>query len=220
MIKVGFDYDEPIFTWYDYAHDVSVREGLADPQGEPPTEWDPTTTYGCTLDDWYDVLNREVLKGNDGMYAWPVNPDVVKMMRYMYATGRYEIHLITARGHFGSYGDDIKRLTQSQIIREGIPYDSLTFTEDKGREIRLRGLNYFLDDRDKYFTEAEEAGAEAYLLDERWNRDFEAPPGRRVASTEEYIRRIMNRHGRTRVSLTKPQISRLNRNFDGPVAIL
>lgn len=205
MIKVGFDYDEPIFPWYDYAHKVSVREGLADPNGDPPTDWDPTTTYGCTPQEWFDILDAEVRKGVDGMYAWPIKPGVSHRLQAMYATGRYEIHFITARGQFGSYGSDIKRLTKSQLVRENIPYDTLTFTESKGDTIRELGLDYFLDDRAKYFEEAEEAGAEAYLLDERWNQDFQVPPGRRIHSTIEYIDRIMQRHGTGRRVLTPTQ---------------
>lgn len=203
MIKVGFDYDEPIFPWYDYAHEVSIRAGLADRDGEPPTQWDPTTTYGCEPQRWYDALNAEVLKGNDGMYAWPVKTGVAEKMRQMYATGRYEIHIITARGQFGDYGANIKTITQSQILREQIPYDSLTFTQDKETAIRTLGLHYFLDDRTKYFEEATLAGAEAYLLNERWNQD--AKVGRRVYSTEEYIDKIMARHGNTKVALTDKQ---------------
>lgn len=205
MIKVGFDYDEPIYPWYDYAHEVSLREGLADPNGEPPTVWDPTTVYGCTQQDWYDVLNAEVRKEHDGMYAWPVKRGVVSAMQQMYATGRYEIHIVTARGQFGDHGEVIKRLTQSQILREGIPYDTLHFDKDKQAAIFNLGLDYFLDDRPNHWHESEAAGAETYLLDERWNQDFEVPPGRRVFSTQEYIRLIMNRHGSDRVSLTPTQ---------------
>ena len=66
LIKVGFDYDEPIFPWYDSAHIVSVRAGLADPDGEPPTQWEVTTTYGCSRQEWVDVevdrIAREVGK--------------------------------------------------------------------------------------------------------------------------------------------------------------
>ena len=205
MIKVGFDYDEPIFAWYDNAHDVSVKAGLTSPEAPPPTVWDPHSHYGCTIEEWFEVLNLEVLKGRDGMYGRPVKHSVVDAMRRMYTTGRYEIHLVTARGAFGDYGERIKRLTTEQVIREQVPHDSLHFTENKKDIIARLGLDYFIDDRDKYYLEAEAAGAEAYLLDERWNKDFEVPPERRVFSTVEYINKIMNRHGADRPALTAKQ---------------
>ena len=205
MIKVGFDYDEPIFPWYDYAHKVSLAAGLADPEGEPPSAWDPTTTYGCTLNEWYDVINNEVKKGIDGMYGWPVKPHVAEAMRFMYRTGRYEIHLITARGQFGSYGADIVELTKSQLIREMIPHHSITFTQDKIATFRSLGLHYMLDDREPYYHDAVKANVEAYLLDERWNQDADVPANRRLFSTLEYIDLIMGRHGSSRAPISPAQ---------------
>lgn len=204
MIKVGFDYDEPIFAWYDYAHKVSIAGGLTTPDAPPPTSWDPSTHYGCDIQAWYDLLSEEVHKPN-GMYTWPVKHEVIDWMRRMYTTGRYEIHLVTARGQFGSEGEAIKRLTTQQVIREQIPHDSLHFTEDKYSIIKRLGLDYFIDDRPKYWVESEAAGAETYLLDERWNQDFPVPNGRRVFSTQEYIKKIMEKHGADRVALTQEQ---------------
>ena len=194
-IKIGIDYDEPLFPWYDNAHQVSIAAGLTTADQPPPTRWDPHSEYGCTLEEWIAVLNAEVEKGRDGMYAWPPKKDAVDAVRRAYGLG-YEIHFVTRRGAFGAHGTKIKRLTKTQLIMESIPFDGLWFASGKKTATISRlGLDYFLDDRADHYFEASEAGAEAYLLDERWNRDLEVPEGRRVFSTAEYIDLIIRKHG-------------------------
>lgn len=191
-IKVGFDYDEPVFPWYDYAHKVSVEAGLTSPDAEPPTRWDPHSHYGCTLEEWVAVLDAEVDKGVHGMYGWPVKHTAADAIRKLYSMG-YEVHIITARGQFGEKGETIKRLTRSQLLREKIPYTSLHFSREKHIEAEEIGLDYFIDDRPDYVEAVREVGVEAYLLDERWNQDHETDF--RVYSTSEYVERILGRHG-------------------------
>lgn len=194
VIKVGFDYDEPIFPWYDYAHEVSVAAGLARAEDPPPTRWDPHNDYGCTQEEWFDVLNAEVRRGHDGMYGRPCKPEAVAAIRRLYAAG-FEIHLVTARGSFGAHGNDIKRLTARQVVFEGIPNDGLHFAPDKTKVIRNLGLDYFLDDRPKHYDEAVAAGADVFLLNERWNQDLDVPENRRVNSVQEYCDYILGKHG-------------------------
>lgn len=190
IIKVGYDYDEPVFPWYDYAHDVSVAAGLTTMEQDPPTMWDPTTVYGCTLDEWYEVINQEVLKGPAGMYGRPVKPGVVADM-YRLKNRGVEIHLVTARGQFGSYGDRIKELTHDQIVKEKMPVAGVHFSTDKYQTIKDLGLDYFIDDRVEYYQQASRAGARSFLLDERWNQGYATRPGRRVYSTRQYVDRIV-----------------------------
>lgn len=212
-VKVGFDYDEPIFPWYDYAHEASIAAGLTEPDAPPPTVWDPHSVYGCTLEEWYAVLDAEIERGIHGMYGRPVHRQVVEDMRRMYERG-YEIHIVTARGQFGSKGAQIKRLTKRQLIAEQIPYTSLTFSDNKAKVIRELGLDYFIDDRDRYYLEAQEAGAEPYLLDAGWNRDFEVPKDRRVYSTSEYIGKVMDIEQLTRPKST-PRVERYAGRYAG-----
>lgn len=194
IIKVGIDYDEPLFPWYDYAHDASVAAGLTTQEQPPPTSWDPHSHYGCSIDDWYEALNQEVLKGADGMYGRPLKPGVVDDLRRLYTKG-YDVHIITARGSFGAFGERIKRLTVQQLIRENVPYMKLHFAPDKHQVIKDLGVNYMLDDRPKHYMEAESAGAETYLLDERWNQDFWVPASRRLYTLRQYVDLIIDKHG-------------------------
>lgn len=189
-IRVGIDYDEPIFPWYDYAHDAAVAYGLVREDQDPPTSWDPSTHYGCTLDEWIEVINNEVLKGPNGMYGRPIKPGVAADLSRLKRRG-VEIHIVTARGQFGEFGERIKELTLQQIVNERIPYDYLHFTNTKGAVISANEINYMLDDRVEYYQEAGKAGARSYLLDERWNQHFATLPGRRLYTTRQYIDRIV-----------------------------
>lgn len=194
MIKVGIDYDEPIFRWYDNAHEVSVAAGLARAEDSPPTSWDPHSTYGCTLEEWVEVLDAEVDKGLDGMYGRPVIPESVTAIRRLYSLG-YEIHLITARGSFGAKGERIKELTRQQVIRAGIPNDGLHFAHDKVPICQELGIDYFIDDRPKYYEDLTKAGIACYLLDAPWNQDMDVPVFKRVSNLTDFTNRVVLHHG-------------------------
>jgi hypothetical protein len=189
-IKVGIDYDEPIFPWYDYAHDASVAAGLTTMEQDPPTQWDPTTVYGCPPDDWYEVINAEVRKGPAGMYGRPIKPGVAADLWRLHNRG-VEIHIVTARGQFGAEGKMIQDLTRQQVVKEiGLPKVRLHFTKDKFGVIKKHGIQYFLDDRYPYFQEAIQAGAKSYLLDERWNQQERVLRGHRLYTTRQYVDKI------------------------------
>lgn len=195
-VRVGYDFDEPIYPWYDLAHKASLAAGIALPEHEP-TSWAPHETYGCTLEEWVAVLDAEVLNPK-GMYCQPFQPGVVDSIKRLYNRG-YEIHIVTARGSFGTnheIRERIKRITQSSIIREGLPHTTLNFAKEKVSVYKRLGLDYFLDDAPHNFQPMLEAGCNVFLLDERWNQNVDEefyPFGRRVHSTEEYNQMIMDR---------------------------
>lgn len=186
-IRVGWDYDEPCFKWYDLAHEASLRAGIALPEHEP-TSWAPHETYGCTLDEWVAVLDEEVLQENGGFYGAPLDPLVkLQMERVVEAGG--ENYIVTARGSLGIHGSRIKNLTRDQIRREKLPVAEVVFSPDKGRVVHTLRLDYFIDDRPKHWEEIAlfSPRTDVYLLDERWNRDFEVPSSKRVHSIREYV---------------------------------
>lgn len=192
-ITVAIDYDEPIYPWYDYAHDTALAAGLADEEMEPPTEWDPTTVYGCELQAWYDAIDAEILKGTKGMYARPVKPGVRAQLLRLQRRG-IEIHVVTARGQFGPLGHVIQQLTHAQIRNERLPVTQVHFAKDKLpvlQELALPGKKtdlYYLDDRVNYIEDAWSWGFyNSYLLDERWNQDAYVFEKNRVFSTRQFV---------------------------------
>lgn len=189
-IKVGWDYDEPIFKWYDLAHKASLEAGIALPEHEP-TSWAPHETYGCTLDEWVKVLDDEVLKGDGGMYAAPLD-EITKWQLHRLADVGIENHIVSARGSFGELGDRVKELTLRQIEREGLPVASVNFAKDKVPIVNKLGLDYFVDDAPhNYEALVRGTNARVFLLDERWNQDLVVPAGMRLYSVEEYVDLIL-----------------------------
>ena len=193
-IKVGWDYDEPICKWYDLAHKASIEAGIALPEHEP-TSWTPHETYGVTLEQWVEVLDNEVLKGDGGMYAAPLDENT-KWQLHRLADAGHENYIITARGSFGTLGHLVRDLTLRQIEREGLPVVDVRFAHDKVEAINDLRLNYFIDDAPHNYEPIAKycPNTEVYLLDERWNRDFEVPEGRRLFSIEEYVDIILAKH--------------------------
>jgi hypothetical protein len=178
-IKVGWDYDEPICPWYDLAHQASLDAGIALPEHEP-TSWTPHETYGCTLEEWVEVLDNEVLKSEGGMYRHPLDQDV-KWQLHRVALAGFENHIVTARGSFGENGERVKELTRQQIEREGLPVTTVTFNKNKAEVVNSLGLDYFIDDAPHNYEDlVANTDAEIYLLDERWNQDLVVPEDRRV----------------------------------------
>lgn len=192
-IKVGWDYDEPVFKWYDLAHQACIEAGIALPEHEP-TSWAPHETYGVTLEEWVEVLDNEVLKGEGGMYSAPIDEYTKWQLHRVHAAG-HKNYIVTARGSLGDHGDRVKELTLHQIEREGLPVEDVIFSPEKGTVVRDLGLDYFIDDRPLHWQEVNAIETcEVYLLDERWNRDFRVPEGRRLNSVEEYVDIILLKH--------------------------
>lgn len=198
-MRIGWDFDEPIFKWFDAAHNACLDAGLADPEMPYPTKWAPYEEYGCTKEEWVAVIDRQVMRGSRGFYGSPIDPEAVALLKRLDSLG-YENHIVTARGQFGTLGPVIKTLTREQVYRAGIPHESLTFTKEKGEVAAYLGLDYFIDDSLPNFWDVLGAGVDTFLLDCPWNRDDEivVPEGRRLASAEEYVNLIIDRHGDVR----------------------
>ncbi len=189
-VKVGIDYDEPMFPWYEYAHDAMISAGVVTQRCPLPKTWSPFEEYGLTLKEWVAVIDAEVEKGVEGMYGRPLHMAAVQAVRALHRAG-FEVHLITARGQFGSVGEKIKDLTRKQVREYKLPVTKVHFAKDKRAVIRGLGIKYFLDDRPNHYLEGEAGGAQTYLLDATWNEDFDVPLDRRVRSTAEFAGRVM-----------------------------
>lgn len=195
-IKVGWDYDDVLFPWYDLAHAANIAAGTAKPEHEP-TSWAPHETYGITLEEWVRVLDDEVLKGLDGMYGTPLD-EYRKWQLHRLAQDGHENHIVTARGSFGDLGAHVIELTKTSIDREGLPIQSLNFGRDKVDIVNRLGLDYFLDDAPHNYEALVEGcpNTEVYLLDARWNQDLVVPEDRRLFDIEEYVDLILLKHAR------------------------
>ena len=60
-LRIGVDIDDVLTGWYARAHEISVDAGITN--GKTPTSWAPFNEYGCTDQEWYDVLSVATLDG-------------------------------------------------------------------------------------------------------------------------------------------------------------
>lgn len=192
--QVGFDFDEPLYPWNELAHVASLKAGLCPPGTSRPPSWVPFEVYGCSAEEWYAVIDNEILNGD--MYLQPIDPKIVDGIKRMYTRG-YGVHIVTARGNFGPLGETIKKITLSSVIKAGLPHDTVTFTKDKVEAALSLHIDYMVDDHPKYHDPLVEAGVNSFLLDAPYNQDHPEkfwPEGRRVHDVFEYMRLIMDKH--------------------------
>lgn len=158
MSRVGIDVDDVIYPWYDTAHAICKREGLA---GDvDPRTWRVHEEYGVTLEEWVAVLEAN----NEELYSAPPLPGAVESVQRLKDAG-HSIHVVTARGHFAG-GDYIKQATVRWLADWKIPYDTLTFATDK----TLVRVDWFADDREQHVIDMRNAGVpHAYVIDRPWS---------------------------------------------------
>ncbi len=171
--RVGVDIDDVLFPWYDLAHEASVAAGITN--GVTATSWGPFAEYGCTDQQWFDVLGEAL---EDGMYLRAPIPGALKALDRIAAAG-YEIHLVTARGALAN-GLRIKRDTVEWITRHAVPHTGLHFTVDKTAVL----VDYAIDDSPRNTDALDAAGVHTWLVDRPYNRGHAHP--RRITHVSEF----------------------------------
>lgn len=177
-LTVGIDIDDVLFPWYDLAHEASVAAGIAN--GVTPTQWAPFADYGCTDQEWFDVLAAAL---HDGMYEAAPIPGAVEAVRRIADAG-HQVHIVTARGLL-AHGLTIKAATVAWIEAHDVPHDALHFTGDK-TTVRT---DVFVDDHPKHTAALEGVGTTTYLVDRVYNRGTDHP--RRIAHISEFADAIV-----------------------------
>lgn len=171
-LRIGVDIDDVLTGWYARAHEISLAAGITN--GMTPTSWAPFNEYGCTDQEWYDVLSVATLDGR--LYSTEPYAGVVEALQRLKDAG-HTIHLVTARG-FLAHGDLIRERTIQWLAAHQIPHDTLTFSKRKS----VVRTDYFIDDSEKNVKELADLpdGPIVYLLDQPHNRHFYWP--RRIES--------------------------------------
>lgn len=195
-IQIGIDFDEPMYPWYDQAHQVCLRDGLAKSWHEPE-EWAPFKLYGVAQEEWVAALDAEAHKPNGGiLYGMGLKPGVLADIKFMYTHG-YGIHILTARGSFGGNEETkalIRMHTMNCLLHSGVPYDTISFGRDKVAKALELGIDYHIDDAPHNYDELDEAGVNVWMLNERWNKPWD-DGRRRVTSLHQFCTMIYNTHG-------------------------
>lgn len=180
-LRIGVDIDDVLFPWYETAHTICEAAGITN--GATPTTWSPHEQYGCTLDQWLEVLSDATVDGT--LYGGAPYPGTVEALTRLRDAG-HTVHLVTARG-FLAHGDLIREQTIKWLADHAIPHDTLTFSKRKA----VVRTDYFIDDSEKNVKELADLhdGPIVYLLDQPHNRHFYWP--RRIYSFTEFADDIL-----------------------------
>lgn len=121
-------------------------------------------------DEWGNLTTEEFLE----VAAWGVKHGIIfsyglpirgfaEGMRAMAEDG-HELHIVTARS-FPGVEAECQIQTRAWLDRFGVPFDSLTFSEDKTNPM----TDFFIDDRDKNLDALAMAGICPVRMNQPWN---------------------------------------------------
>lgn len=181
-LRIGVDIDDVLFPWFDKAHDACVRAGVTN--GITPSQWQCWMDYGCTEDQWLEVMRVATLDGS--LYTGDAYPGAADALRSLRDAG-HSIHLVTARGFF-QHGDLIRKHTVEWLEVADIPHDSLTFSKDK----TLVRTDVFVDDSWRNVEQLTAAGVHTWLVDAPHNHTVTYP--HRVPDVVEFARIILEEY--------------------------
>ena len=185
-LDIGVDVDDVLFPWYDMVHEACCKAGISG--GVTPITYAPYDEYGISREEWLDVVNPLVING-----AYLKQPPVqgsAEAMRRLHWAG-HRVHVITARGFF-EYGELLRIHTKRWLHEWAIPFDSLTFTQDKAPVATELGITRFLDDHLKnYYALRWDADIPCRLLTKPWNQDEAIPLEHRVATVDDFVNDIL-----------------------------
>jgi uncharacterized HAD superfamily protein len=161
MAAVGVDIDDVLYPWFDTAHRLSEAAGITN--GAQPTSWAPYEDYGCTAEQWYEVLAAGAVDGS--LYHEEPLPDAVSSLQALKDAG-HSVHLVTARGLLAN-GHLIRTHTIAWLENHGVPLDTLTFSKDKS----IVRCDYFIDDNaDNIASVCSVKGTMGFLVDRPYNQ--------------------------------------------------
>jgi uncharacterized HAD superfamily protein len=174
----GIDVDGPLYNFGEsmkvYLRTLGWEEGrLTDPE-----HWDFHEAWGMDKNEFYkhfaDGVNAEIvfLEGN-------VDPDALRVLKKL-RRQKQKINIVTHRGKIGNLSE---YNTVRWLKRDGIPYDSITFSKDK----TIVKNDVFIEDNADNHTALREAGIASFLIDKPWNRYLDT--GYRVYSWDEFYER-------------------------------
>lgn len=182
---VIFDIDDCLMPWAETVHLKCIEAGLAK-SDHLWTSWNMYEDYGCTREQWLEVVNAQVVHG--GIYHQPPYPGVLEAIDDLWQTGA-EIHLVTARGFF-DHAEQIRAWTEDWVTTNYIP-GRLHFAKDKGRVAKEIGATHAIDDALHNVEDLVKAGVDTYLMTQPHNRNVYYREDRRVPNVKTFVERIL-----------------------------
>jgi len=181
-MDIGSDYDGVISSFHQGVEKCLRANGLGHlkPSRTEYQFWKP---WGWSNSKFHKFWVKGV---EDGIiFASPPYPGAVAALNDIKAAG-HKLHIITHRG-WKSHPGLAEELTAACLERDGINYDSLTFSEDK----TVIWTDMMVDDKPENYYALKEAGTDAYLLTREWNTHIKG--AKRVRSIGEFSRIVVGK---------------------------
>ncbi len=176
MARIGVDLDGVCYGFTD-----SLRQYMVDHKGYDPKDLPDSTGWDFHIVDWGWTTEQFMEHFAAGVDAGVVflhgEPEegAVKYINQLREDG-HTIHIITHR----SVGAKSVQNTGEWLAREGIKFDSLTFSGDK----TIVKTDFFIEDNLDNYNALLDVGTDAVLYDRPWNQKDGV--ARRVAGWAEF----------------------------------
>lgn len=144
-------------------------------------KYDFFTDWGIDHQTYRDLHDQAVDEGF--AYQGPLIDDAVHHITRLYEAG-HKVHIITARPQKAILA------TMGWIIDHEIPFDSLTFSEDKN----VIKTDTFIEDNVANYKFLEQSGCVPFLVDRGWNREAKGL-FRRVENIGEFVDLVIGATG-------------------------
>jgi FMN phosphatase YigB (HAD superfamily) len=197
VYDVMFDIDDVLFPTIDSIHELARQAGYHNGDVEPC--WSGWEAYDIEPELYWDLWSQ--FAASEGYVRTPPIKEAARALRSLAWAG-HRVHLVTARG-FMAHAKEIRAWTQEWVASYAIPWDTLTFAQDKvaaqqqiATELGDDGnppwewsFDYAIDDRNKTIEALRAVGVDAYLLTHSHNREDHSD--HRVGSVPEFVDLIL-----------------------------
>lgn len=179
-MKIGLDVDG---CMYDFVEGwlnapttklYMARNNIPFPEDPEFHTWDDWERMGFTLQGFLETCEAGVDDGYTFRVGKPYE-GCVDVITALQEEG-HTIHVITHR----TFGKKSVSNTEGWLVEYGIPWDTITFAEDK----TIVGVDLLLDDRDKNYEASVQQGIPCVLMSRDWNAHVQFAP--RVADWYEF----------------------------------
>lgn len=155
-MRIGIDLDGPVYDFVASLADF-INWATSRPFSElgPATKWDFYKDWGYTFEEYTQFVKYGVELGTVFGSGMPKS-GARGAIRTLHAAG-HTIHIVTNR----AISPRAQELTVRWLAKWEIPYDSLTFSNDK----TIVHTDYFIDDLPANVDALRAVGVQAFLLD-------------------------------------------------------
>lgn len=169
--NVIIDFDDVIYPFCQGIYAVLANEGIYG----TITRWDLEKDFGMERGDFWRLVNED--RHLETLYMQHCREDVLRPLRTLRYYG-HRLHIVTARQTPMS-----EHFCREVIRRDNIPFDSLTFTKDKGPMVDELKASFSLDDGPHNYAALDQPGHLAFLMDAPHNQGYVA---RRVHNVNQF----------------------------------